>query len=290
MVELDADWGTLDGWWQQFVQNQKRDLEKLRTKIAALDEAWAQSDCVFDVDPLAADWTETNPQAGPLRAQEENWSQWLAHILRSSSGDFVSTLFDDVYTSPPATVRREQAYHDDELHDRRVDIILEWPNYGLSIEVKIDDTAYEKTPQTAYLTEQHHSRDLQWRHYLLVPEAKRSAVSEIFGSRLDVDGDRPTITPDGTAEQPVTVVYWLEVSQGLRQDLLTDGDASPHWQASAYLLITLIEQKILQFYADPLLTEMFDTTVGVSDIDRIQSIEPRDQLEYLERTMDSQHE
>ena len=69
--------------------------------------------------------------------------------------------------------------------------------------------------------------------------------------------------------------------------LLKDAGPTPHWTASAYLFTTLIEQQILRHYAAPSLDGYIEAAIGVSDIDRLQSIEPEAQLEYLDAVVEA---
>jgi hypothetical protein len=186
----------------------------------------------------------------------------------------------------PTHVCCERAYHDEELHDRRVDILAEFEDLGMTIEVKIGDEHYGKTPQTAYLTEKHHHRDLDWTHYLLLPQSKSDALRDTFDDRLREEDERTVITPAVSEEQHVSVIYWSEVAQALRRTLLTDAEPSTHWIASAYLFTTLIEERILGFYALPVLDEHRTTSVGVSDVERLQSIDPDDQITYLDEQLE----
>lgn len=291
MAEIDDRWNAVDQWWSDYIRDQESGLIDLQNLLEKLDQAWEQSDCQFDRDPLVGDWTETSPQAGPLRTnQEENWSQWLAHLIRDSSGEYTATLFGPQFNTMSTRVRCERAYHDEELHDRRVDILTEFGGRGITIEVKIGDEHYAKTPQTAYLTEKHHRRDLEWTHYLLLPESKQGALAGVFGDRLDdVESSRPTITPSGTEEREITVLYWSEVARALRKALLANDEPDPHWSASAYLFTTLIEEQILQFYARPSLQKYRGTSLGVSDVERLQSIDPDDQIEYLDGFVEAIH-
>jgi hypothetical protein len=88
MTEINAGWNVIDPWWNEYVQEQESDLIKLWELLQRLNQTWEQSESDFEEDPLVGDWTETSPQAGPLRTnQEENWSQWLAHLIRGSSGE-----------------------------------------------------------------------------------------------------------------------------------------------------------------------------------------------------------
>lgn len=289
MAEINARWNAVDQWWSDYARDQESGLIELYNLLEKLNQTWEQSDCRFDQDPLVGDWTETSPQAGPLRTnQEENWSQWLAHLIRDSTGEYAALLFGPQFDRMPTRVRCERAYHDEELHDRRVDILAEFGGRGITIEVKIGDEHYAKTPQTAYLTEKHHRRDLEWTHYLLLPETKHGELAGVFDDRLDVvEGRRPTISASGMQECDVTVLYWSEVAQTLRETLLANSESALHWCASAYLFTTLIEEQILQFYALPSLQEYRQTSLGVSDIERLQSIEPDDQIEYLDGLLEA---
>lgn len=283
MANFDAQWHTVDSWWKRFVREQESGLIELREQLDTLNQLWEQSLCTYDNDPLVGDWTETNPQDGPLRTtQEENWSQWLAHLLRDSTGDYCAELFGPAFDTRPTHVRCERAYHDEELHDRRVDIVGEFENRGVTIEVKIGDEHYEKTPQTAFLTEKHHQRKLDWTHYLLLPRANADALRAAFGDLLTHADGRPLIAADGPEEREITVVYWSEVATALRRTLLTDAEPSTHWAASAYLFTTLLEEQILGFYALPSLERYGTSSLGVSDIEQLQSIDPDDQIAYLD--------
>lgn len=288
MTELDPVWQATDEWWEDYVADQEDDLNQLRGIIREFDRMWERSTCAFDRDPLVEDWTKKHPQAGPLRTnQEENWSQWLAHLLRDSSGEWTANLFGSRFDKAPSHVRCERAFHDDELHDRRVDILAEFAEQGLTIEVKVGDEHYEKTPQTAYITEKHYQRDLDWSHYLLLPEDKQLALRNAFGTRLkEAENDRKTIATDCPRECDVTVITWSDIARSLRWTLLNGRETNTHWAASAYLFTTLIEEQILQFYSLPGLEKYQDVSFGISDIDRLQSITPEDQITYFDTLLE----
>lgn len=286
MTGLEAQWETIEPWWDSYVREQESGLIELRDQLGALNSEWEQSTNPYDEDPLTCDWTESSPQDGPLRTnQEENWSQWLAHLLRDSTGGYCAEMLDSRFDTSPTRVRCERAYRDEELHDRRVDILAEFGKLGVTIEVKIGDEHYEKTPQTAFLTEKHHQRDLDWTHYLLLPRSKADALHDTFGDRLNQCEAKPTIAAKGPVERKITVIYWSDVAQTLRRTLLTGGERGTHWCASAYLFITLIEEQILHFYALPSLEEYRATSLGISDVERLQSIDPDDQIAYLDDLM-----
>lgn len=75
--------------------------------------------------------------------QEENRSRWLAQLLRDSSWQFTSKLFSDTGDRSLYLVRCERAYHDEDIHDRRVEIIALFEDRDISIEVKKGDENYE---------------------------------------------------------------------------------------------------------------------------------------------------
>lgn len=283
MANISPQWNDVERWWDKYIQNQERGLIELRELVEELNQRWKRSSASFDEDPLVADWTESSPQAGPLRTnQEENWSQWLAHLIRDSSGEYTTELFDSPRYTEPEHVRCEKAYLDEELHDRRVDILAEFESQGVTIEVKIGDENYKKTPQTAYLTEKHHQKDLDWTHYLLLPQSKQKALQAVFDAQMSTfEGQRPIINANRAEACDVTVLYWSEVSQALRRTLLSGTEPSNHWNASAYLFTTLIEEQIQRFYPSPSLEEYRHESLGVSEIERLQSIDPDDQVEYL---------
>lgn len=289
MPDISPRWDVIDQWWDEYVQDQESGLIELRELVGVLNQRWERSSSSFDEDPLVADWTESHPQAGPLRTnQEENWSQWLAHLIRDSSGEYTAKLFDSLFDSAPTHVRCERAYHDEDLHDRRVDILAEFESRGVTIEVKIGDEHYGKTPQTAYLTEKHHQRDLDWTHYLLLPQSKQDVLQSVFGNQMsDPESDRPTINANRSEACDITVLYWSEIAQTLRRTLLSDTEPSGHWNASAYLFTTLIEEQIQRFYALPSLEAYNNESLGVSEIERLQAIDPDDQIEYLERLLEA---
>lgn len=283
MTDLEAQWETIDPWWDSYVREHESGLIKLHDQLDTLNREWAQSAIPYDEDPLMCDWTESNPQDGPLRTnQEENWSQWLAHLVRDSTGGYCAEMLASRFDTIPTRVRCERAYHDEELHDRRVDLLAEFGELGVTIEVKIGDEHYKKTPQTAFLTEKHHQRDLDWAHYLLLPRSKSDALQATFGDRLSKSDEKTTIAAAEPGEQEIMIIYWSDVAQSLRRTLFADAEPGTHWSASAYLFITLIEEQILRFYALPSLMEYRTSSLGVSDVEQLQSIDPDNQIAYFD--------
>jgi len=212
--------------------------------LEQINDIWAASNTRFDDDPLATNWTAHSNTRGPLRPnQEENWSQWLAHLLRGNDGVLLGELFGR-YNSVPESVEREVYLPDSDAPDRYADILVFDDNLGISIEVKKGDEHYKKTTHTAGLVEEHFARD--WTHILLVPGYKRPALQSAFEDTIETaTEDRSQIQSEQS--RPVSIVFWREISEAIRRILLSERTVSPHWEASAYLFCTLIEQKLLEF-------------------------------------------
>ncbi|WP_254863086.1 hypothetical protein [Halovivax gelatinilyticus] len=282
MASVKDSWDTVEDWWDQYVTFQSRELIELGRTLDEMDRSWEVSDSRFDSDPLETDWSPSVKQAGPLRrGQEENWSRWLAQLIRDSSGGFTEVLFGDGFGSIPDFVHCERAFHDDILHDRRIDLLGEFGDRGITIEVKIEDEHYGKTLQAAYLTEKQYDRNLQWSHFLLLPRHKFDAVVDTFGSRFQMDDGCLSIEASGSEERPVTVLSWLDVSRALRISLLETRERDPHWSASAYLYTTLIEQQIARFYPAEFVREIQTDSATVTALSRLHSIDPEQQLQHL---------
>jgi len=282
MASVNENWDVIDEWWNQYVTLQSQGLIELSQTLNELNQRWKVSDSRFNVDPLETDWSPSVKQAGPLRTgQEENWSGWLAQLLRDSSGGFTEVILGNEFGMAPDLVHCEQAFHDENLHDRRIDILGEFGGWGITIEVKLEDESYGKTLQAAYLAEQQYDRDLQWSHFLLLPRHKHDTLIDIFEGRIRTDDNRPIIEANGPEERSVTVLYWLDVSHALRISLLESREQDAHWSASAFLFTTLIEQQIARFYPAEFVHESRTDSAGVTALNRLRSVDPEYQLNHL---------
>jgi len=126
MSQLDLSWDVVDEWWLRYTSGLTGELVELHDVLRELNEQWEASACPFDVDPLAINWTTDIPQSGPLRTnQEENWSRWLAQLIRDSMGAFTTAVFGTELDPQALQVRCEKAFQDEQLHDRRVDSIAQ---------------------------------------------------------------------------------------------------------------------------------------------------------------------
>jgi len=279
---ITKQWADIDGWWDDHVEYHSHDLEVVSELIEQSNILWAANESIFTQDPLCESWESQSPMAGPLRTnQEENWSQWIAHLIRSSDGRFSHELFG-VPEQSTASVDREIHMSSQEHHDRRVDIIVDFPELSCSIELKKGDEHYEKSSEAAYLVEANADHDRQWTHYLLVPELKRPAVVDAFGDDIDLSGTgTPTIYSEAFVD--IEILWWKDVAAALRRAITAE--TNENWQASAYLFITLVEQKIMQLYSQSTI-EQISAGGNVSDLASVRSVDIDDQIEYLRSSLE----
>lgn len=282
----DGDrWRELDSWWNVYEDVSTENARELRTVLEQSNDIWAASKSRFDADPLATNWTAHSNTRGPLRPnQEENWSQWLAHLLRGSDGVLLGELFGDSYDSVPESVEREVYLPDTDAPDRYADILVFDDNRGISIEVKKGDEHYGKTTHTAGLVEEHFAHD--WTHTLLVPEFKRPALHSAFDDAIETGTDgQSEIQSDQSG--PISVLFWREISEAIRRAILNETTVSPHWEASAYLFCTLVEQKLLGFnpQQDIISIVTADNFVHATPSLTVATGSVEKQLNYLKKTV-----
>lgn len=254
---LDGNWADLDDWWWTYSDARQEDVEELLAALDMADRMWATGPSQFDTDPLSADWQTAQGSTGPIRlGQEEDWSYALAELLRS--GVLITELFDIAHErGTPDSVETEAHLPGDSETTRYEDILINYPGGGISIEVKIDDTNLQKTVEAAALVERHHSGD--WTHVLLLPAYQHSQLRDTFGEALTEPAAGPqiiTATPFGNREIEVQIRNWQEISTALRAIFQRNDELPPHWAASAYVVCTLIEQRILGFAPKPVVKQL----------------------------------
>lgn len=281
-------WQVIDPLWASYLEDHQSELVELHRLLGAVSDVWQDGASPFNDDPLAADWRSQSSFEGPLRraVNEEDWSHWLAHLLRHSAGAFPAALLGTPDRAPDR-VRREVVFYG-ERSDRRIDILVEYEGAPVSIEVKTGDEQYGKTPHTAALIEQHDDRD--WSHILLVQRSKHSKLQSTFGDEMvDPPDERPVIRAGDSPE--ITVRFWQDVSRVLRRLLVQGREPDSHWQASAYLFVTLIEQRLLGFHP---VSELCpdDASAGGriagTDLHQLTAVDPTAQIEYLQRVLTEQ--
>ncbi|QSX01091.1 hypothetical protein [Haloterrigena alkaliphila] len=276
-------WEEIDSFWASYVEDHQSELAELQRLLGTVSDMWEDGASPFDDDPLTADWRSQSSFEGPLRrtVDEEDWSHWLAHLLWQSAGAFPAALLGTP-DQAPERVRREVVFHG-ERSNRRVDILVEYAGTAVSIEVKTGDEQYGKTPHTAELVERHDDRD--WSHELLIQRSKHSQLQYTFGDELVQPIDERSVIQAGDSPE-VTVRFWQDVSRVLRRLLSEGQESDSHWQASAYLFVTLIEQRLLGFHpvSDLCTAEAGDRIAGM-DLHQLTAVDPTAQIKYLRRVL-----
>lgn len=278
-------WPDFDAWWAVYTETGHETAIVIRDLIEASNERWATGRGPFDTDPLATDVAIERSLLGPLQpADELQWSYWLAELLRVPA--FAEQVLSRVFTDEPIEAVREDSYEREGVDgSRRADIVLRQSGIGVSIEVKLFDTSYAKTAETAALVEGA-TPHLEWSHSLILPKSQRGALVD--------DVDVPLETIDGGTEclmwdepGPVQVIYWRDIATAARR-LLRDGlIEDDQWNAAAFLFCGLIEQRLLKFQPLPVIQRMADAE-RVTDTTRPIRMGATldEQLTHLELTVD----
>ena len=185
-------------------------------------------------DPQHHEWQHFRP----LRLQrEEDWSDWLAHLLATSkSGQLGYRLFREIVGSKRQDdFSRPEVEREVIVGNRRADIVLvAGDRVGIHVEVKIWDTQFEKTAETsALVADTFVSKPpvTVWYNVLLVPEDSKERVV------LDEHHTGVKIVP----------MVWAHVASSMRAVLAgADSDAEEiSWRVWAWSFVGCIEQKIL---------------------------------------------
>lgn len=278
-------WPEFDAWWAVYTETGHETAIAIRDLLVASNERWATGRGPFDTDPLATDVATERSLLGPLQpADELQWSYWLAELLRVPA--FAEQVFGRVFADEHIEVVREDSY-DRESTDgsRRADIVLRQSGIGVSVEVKLFDTSYAKTAETAALVEDA-ARHLEWSHSLILPKSQRGA--------LMADVDVPLETIDGSTEYvkwdepgPVQVIYWRDITTAARRLLREGLIENDQWNAAAFLFCGLVEQRLLDFQPLPVIQRMADAE-RVTDTTRpiLLGATLDEQLTHLELTVD----
>ena len=182
-------------------------------------------------DPTHTDWS----QFGPLRlSREEDWSDWLAHLLTSSqTGSFAHSLLrvpgltraDYVL---PVKVEREVSYK-----GYRADLIVQWKNNSYThIEVKIGDPHLRKTPETGRLMrEKYGCREELWSNFILLPTEQVA--------------DWEALCFEKNEFSKIGVITWDDAAIAIRQSL--NRNELITWEVWALTFTGAIEQHLVQF-------------------------------------------
>jgi len=280
---LTDSWTELDPWWDSYAETGHETAIEIAALLSRSNEAWRQSAAPFDTDPLAS---AVDRDQGPLLpSNEEDWSDWLAKLLRPSPA-LVAELFDVPVEQPPDEVVREDRLLKEEGGFRRPDVLVLYPDCGVSIEVKLDDPNYGKTAETARLTERDYP-DRKWTHTLLLPKRNTDRLRSIVEPPVRTHSDEG-LRIEWESPGPVSVTHWRDVTAALRT-LLHRGEAvNDHWAANAYPFCAVAAQQLMGFQPQPVVAQLADPTNVVDTIQPIGFAKTLEkQLTYLRERADS---
>jgi hypothetical protein len=206
------------------------ELEK--KEILQLLEIWNKKLESLGGDPTFINWTRFRPLQ---MKREEDWSDWLAHLIENSkTGYFSQALFGlaTLGDKPRMIVDRET-----EKDGHRADLVIKCGNRShVHVEVKIGDPNLEKTYETARKMRNKYHADLaSWADFILLLESQVAQWKEI----KDV------------GKEIIPYITWENVAVALRASLLLSDEPIP-WKSWAYAFLGAIEQILLNHpYIDP---------------------------------------
>jgi hypothetical protein len=214
-------------------------IDCLRQKVKAQQEHREQILAHWDKlladlggDPLQYEWKDFRP----LRtSREEDWSDWLAHLLGTSdSGLFAHYLFGRMANSSKKP-RIDRELHTDQY---RSDLIIYWSeNERSHIEVKVSNRNLEKTIRESEALETKVEREgksgVTFDHWILLPRSFRP-----IWHKISVENSL------GGFANKISLVDWHDVARSLRRTLRKPGELVP-WRVWAWTFLAAIHKKPL---------------------------------------------
>jgi hypothetical protein len=221
-----VDWNATHHWAGSFTAA----VTAANQSLGACLEAWDLALEDIGGDPSRKDWASFRP----LRlSREEDWSDWLAHLLESSrTGGFPARLLvRDVKAAKKWRVTK--ADREVGAAGYRADLVVRFQDSGWAhIEVKVGDLELEKTPATT--TALQACVDGQFRgEYLLLPAADADYWNRVKKG-LGGSGDG------------VTTLTWTDLARALRASML-ERNEPVGWRVWAAAFLGAIEQRLLGF-------------------------------------------
>lgn len=195
-------------------------------------------------DPSREDWSEFRP----LRlSREEDWSDWLAHLLEtSSSGRFASRLFDRVVSAERH--RCHSVAREYRAEQYRADLVLRFRDETWThLEVKVGDLALEKIGATGDALRRVHGGTCRGDVLLLPQEdvTRWRAIEAQLGAKN------------------IQVRTWHDVARALRASLSEAEYEAITWRVWARAFLGAVEQVLLELpHVESAATQLRSGIVG----------------------------
>ncbi len=225
MAKFSFSWNAL-----MAMENPLRQLNsQLQEQIVTEQRRWRSIlEPYFPEDPSERDWRNFRP----LRiSREEDWSNWLAYLLESSSSHMLSkTVFGSIGV-PESALRPRVVEREIQAGRYRADMYIQWEaGYQTHVEIKVGDKELEKTLETgkALLAEKRGDSE-KWSNCILLLE------EQLPEWRAMPENDR----------RGVHEITWTDVAKGLRTVLANPQQESTFWISWAIALTGCIEQTLL---------------------------------------------
>lgn len=216
--------GYLLGNVVQWVDDVRASVQAELDGVGLLLSSWDAALRAFGGDPIREDWKAFRP----LRlAREEDFSDWLAFLLRLPEGHAIARRIFAAARPSNATedVRREERVL---FARRRADLVLLCAgNRACHVEVKVWDDNFDKTLETGNGCRLLFNTRGDWRDYVLLPDENVSQSA------------------DAAAGDNIGIVTWGDVTRETRHALLRPGN-SLQWVAFARVFCGAVEEKILR--------------------------------------------
>lgn len=238
-MNKQLSWDGIEAWIETLEPLRKQYLGELTT---LLNESQKKFDSKSLIEPAFRDWSNFRP----LKTEDENdWSDWLAHLLEKSTTGYFANLLLNYGTyedkndyALPKVVRELPIATSEDEQNRRPDLLIKWKDGTFThIEVKKYDSDFIKTFPTSKYINEYFKTSAQ--HFILIPEESREKCLK----ELDKEKNKfPSIK--------INLLIWNDVAASLRNTLINpDNKESNEWNVWANSFLGCIEQKLLGFTA-----------------------------------------
>jgi hypothetical protein len=224
-----ASWESAVEWRGYFNAIERAAAAQLQERLAV----WDQKLEAFGGDPSRWDWSVFRP----LRlSREEDWSDWLAHLLQNSrTGRFSARLFGGDRAAE-AEWRVASADREIVADTYRADLLIRFEDQSaIHVEVKVGDLALAKmVPTGIALRKKRADVTFRGKDFILLPRPHLSVWEHLCS--------------DHGAQEALAVetITWESVAVALRRSVLDEKETLT-WRALAIVFVGAVEQRLLGF-------------------------------------------